>query len=264
MYVGLIFGSLFFGSASFGLLCLIFLLLSFDEYFQLIKRMKIRAYDAIVLILTGLSFILVLLHKEIDLPLQFMALIPLVFIYIMVKELFGKIKNPFMNVGFTMFGFIYTFVPIVSLYLIGFYDKYSLTNDFNPMILVAFFLLIWANDTGAYLVGSAIGKHKLMEKISPKKTIEGSLGGLGLTIFGAYVVSLFATQISVLDWFVIAIIVVIFGSLGDLFESLLKRKAEVKDSGKIIPGHGGILDRLDSILFAAPVVLIYLMVIGHL
>lgn len=226
--------------------------------------MKIRAFDPVVLILSGLSFLLVFLYKEIDLPLQFMALIPLSFTYIMIKELFGKLKNPFVNIGFTVFGFIYVFIPMVSLYLIGFYDKYSITSSFNPIILVAFFLLIWANDTGAYLVGSAIGKHKLMEKISPKKTIEGSLGGLFLTLIGAYVVSLFATQISILDWFVIAVIVVIFGSLGDLFESLLKRKAEVKDSGKIIPGHGGILDRLDSILFAAPVVLIYLMLIGNL
>jgi len=262
MYVGLIFGSLFFGSASFGLLCLLFLVLSFDEYFRLINRMKIRAYDPIVLILSGLAFLLVFLYKEFDLSPKYLSLIPLCLIYIMIKELFGKIKSPFINIGFTILGFVYTFIPMVSLYLIGFYNKYSLTNDFSPKILVAFFLLVWANDTGAYAVGTAMGKHKLIERISPKKTIEGSLGGLSLTLVGAYVVSLFATQITLLDWFVIAVIIVIFGSLGDLFESLLKRKAEVKDSGRIVPGHGGMLDRLDSTLFAAPVVLIYLMTIG--
>jgi phosphatidate cytidylyltransferase len=154
-------------------------------------------------------------------------------------------------------------LPQASLYLLGFYENYSWNNEFNYELLIGFFILNWSGDTGAYLVGSAIGKNKLLERISPKKTIEGSLGGLILTVLIAYFISMVFKQVSLLDWIIVAILIVIFGTAGDLFESMIKRKAEVKDSGTLIPGHGGILDRFDSILFSAPVVFIYLNIIGQ-
>ena len=263
MYVGLILGSLSLGSISFGLLCMLILILALDEYFKLVKRIKVSPPDILIIICSGLSFILVFMNKSIDLNTKYLFLIPLSFLLFMSRELMKNTKNPLTNLTYGIFGMVYIFFPLTSLFYMGFYDSYSWGDSFQPELLLGFFVLIWANDTGAYLAGSVFGKHKLFERISPKKTIEGSLGGLVLAIGVAYVASIYAHQISLLDWLVISLIVVVFGSLGDLFESMLKRKVDVKDSGKLIPGHGGILDRFDSILFAAPVVFTYLALIAN-
>ena len=130
-------------------------------------------------------------------------------------------------------------------------------NKYNPKIIISIFILIWTNDTFAYIVGKSIGKHKLLEKISPKKTIEGFIGGIFFTVLASYIIAKYYIQIKEVNtfiWIIIALIVSIFGTIGDLIESKFKRIAGVKDSGKIMPGHGGVLDRLDSIIFAAPIV----------
>jgi len=129
------------------------------------------------------------------------------------------------------------------------------------MVLLGFFLLIWANDSGAYIVGSLVGKNKLFERISPKKTWEGFLGGGFFALMFAWLISYFVTEISLIDWLVVALITFVFGTFGDLIESLLKRMVKVKDSGNILPGHGGILDRFDSMIIAAPMVFIYLVLV---
>jgi len=127
------------------------------------------------------------------------------------------------------------------------------------------FILIWANDTFAYIVGKTIGKHKLFERISPKKTIEGFVGGMVFTVIGAYILgqSFYFTFLTPWQWMAFAAILVIFGTLGDLVESHLKRNAGVKDSGTIMPGHGGILDRLDSVLFAIPFLFLYYQILNY-
>ena len=118
--------------------------------------------------------------------------------------------------------------------------------------------MIWANDTGAYLVGSQIGKTPLFVKHSPKKTIEGSLGGFAFTLFISYLFYTFVGILELKDWLIIAGIISVFGTLGDLVESMLKRSLNIKDSGTILPGHGGILDRFDSVILASPTVFLYL------
>lgn len=131
-------------------------------------------------------------------------------------------------------------------------------KGYNPKIILGIFILIWTNDTFAYIVGKSIGKNKLFERISPKKTIEGFVGGLLFSILAGIIISKFYINSSqtytMYLWIGIAVIVSIFGTIGDLIESKFKRVANVKDSGKIMPGHGGVLDRLDSIIFAAPFV----------
>ena len=126
------------------------------------------------------------------------------------------------------------------------------SEQFAKLLIVGVFVLIWVNDSFAYLVGKTLGKHKLFPKISPKKTIEGSLGGLIFALIAAYIISTFEPILTRLEWMVLAVVIVIMGNLGDLLESKFKRVAGVKDSGAILPGHGGILDRLDSLVFAAP------------
>lgn len=164
------------------------------------------------------------------------------------------------------------------LYLIGyillpfiFIVKISFgINDYNPKIIIGLFILIWTNDTFAYLVGKSIGKHKLYERISPKKTIEGFLGGVVFAVFAGYLISKLYikpnpdfSDKSILIWTMIALIVGVFGTIGDLIESKFKRIAEVKDSGKIMPGHGGILDRLDSVIFVAPIVYLFYQILSY-
>ncbi len=118
--------------------------------------------------------------------------------------------------------------------------------------------MIWVNDSFAFLVGKNFGKRKLFISVSPKKTQEGFLGGLVFALIAAFIISKFNTDFTVVNWLVIAVIVSVIGTIGDLVESKFKRQANIKDSGTIMPGHGGILDRLDSLLFAAPFVYLYI------
>lgn len=153
----------------------------------------------------------------------------------------------------------YLIIPFIILNKIpiGLYNKY------NPKIIISIFVIIWTNDTFAYLVGKNFGKRKLFEQISPKKTIEGFVGGLIFGVLAGYLLSKYYIQGALFFWLIISGIVVVFGTLGDLIESKFKRVAQVKDSGKIMPGHGGILDRLDSIIFAAPFVFLFYQIMNY-
>ena len=131
-------------------------------------------------------------------------------------------------------------------------------NGLQPYILLAVFATIWVNDTGAYLVGVSIGKHRLFERISPKKSWEGFVGGALAALISGYLFSIYIPEINLINWLIFSEIIVVFGTYGDLMESLVKRTVDVKDSGTIIPGHGGLFDRFDSMLLAAPVIFIYL------
>ncbi|CAC9974530.1 phosphatidate cytidylyltransferase [Flavobacterium panici] len=144
------------------------------------------------------------------------------------------------------------------------------TNDYNPKIIIGLFVLIWTNDTFAYLVGKSMGKHKLFERVSPKKTIEGFLGGMVFAAFAGFLISKLYIQPnpafsgkSILIWTIIALIVSVFGTIGDLIESKFKRIACIKDSGSIMPGHGGILDRLDSVIFVAPIIFLFYQILYY-
>ncbi len=139
----------------------------------------------------------------------------------------------------------------------------SYTGDFTPELVVGIFSLIWINDTFAYLVGKNFGEKKLFERISPKKTVEGFLGGLFFTMIAGYLVHFYTELLELHHWIGIAIIMSIFGTLGDLIQSKFKRQAGVKDSGRLMPGHGGLFDRLDSIIFASPFVYAYLQLLNY-
>jgi len=135
--------------------------------------------------------------------------------------------------------------------------------NFEPFILLGIFILAWTNDTFAYLVGKKFGKRKLMEKISPKKTVEGFLGGLVGALIASYFIYQYTSHYNLIIWLILAIIISVFGTIGDLIQSKFKRLAGVKDSGKIMPGHGGVYDRLDSIIYASPFIYSFLIVIHY-
>jgi phosphatidate cytidylyltransferase len=150
-----------------------------------------------------------------------------------------------------------------------FYNEYFIGPDQGWLPLILSILLIWVNDIFAYLTGVSIGRHKLFERISPKKTIEGSIGGAVFTMLFAYLLNRFVLNVYFFDNYLsdmqvifLALGIVVFGTLGDLTESMMKRHAGVKDSGNLIPGHGGILDRFDATFMAIPFIFIYLTIIN--
>jgi phosphatidate cytidylyltransferase len=172
-------------------------------------------------------------------------------------ELFAASSKPFTQVATILLGVLYVGIPYALLVCIAYR-----TGSFDTSVILGMLLLTWANDTGAYLIGSKIGKTPLLPRISPKKTWEGTLGGIAFGLFVAYLLSLFLPALTLKEWLILGVIVVIFGSLGDLVESMLKRSKGVKDSGTLLPGHGGFLDRFDAFFFLLPFAAVYLLWVG--
>jgi phosphatidate cytidylyltransferase len=193
----------------------------------------------------------------------FLLLVPMLSVT-MVIELYRRQEKPFDSLAHTFFSVLYTAIPISMVPFSAFSHTGLaplLGNGnllFSPGIIVGFFLLLWANDTGAYLVGVSIGKHRLMERISPKKSWEGFFGGMMIAAIVAWLLSDWLGVVGKADWIIISVIVSVAGTYGDLIESMLKRSSGVKDSGTIMPGHGGFLDRFDSAVVAFPVVFLYI------
>lgn len=181
-------------------------------------------------------------------------------LYVVCRSTFLPHQAMLPSLGNSLIGQLYIAVPLaLTIRLTLVVDPFSSMTQFDGLLLLAIFIFIWVNDTGAYLVGSRWGKRRLAPSISPKKSVEGSIGGLLLVLLSAVVLRLLLfPELSWLRILLIATVVAVFGTIGDLFESSLKRQAGVKDSGKLIPGHGGILDRIDSLLLAVPAVYLLL------
>lgn len=186
-------------------------------------------------------------------------------IYLLISELYLKRKSPINNWAYSMLAQMYIALPLSLLNVLAISVPTEPVNaevTFNGIIPLAVFLFLWANDTGAYCVGSLIGKRKLFPRISPNKSWEGSIGGGITAIIVSQVLATFVDGFTHWEWFGLAVIVVLFGTWGDLVESLLKRQLGIKDSGHILPGHGGMLDRFDSSLLAIPAAVVYLYTIS--
>lgn len=184
-------------------------------------------------------------------------------LYCYIKELYGKHPNPIANLGIIMLSQLYIVLPLALINVLAFtqFDCYTGAKAYYAIPL-AIYIFIWINDTGAYLSGVTLGRHKLFPRISPKKSWEGSIGGALLTVASAFAIAHFYTFMNTWQWIGMALVVVVAGTFGDLTESMIKRQVGIKDSGHILPGHGGFLDRLDSMLFAIPAVVVYLLAIS--
>lgn len=174
------------------------------------------------------------------------------FIWIALIELFRNKKNPFANLSISFGGIIYVVLPLLLINYMSVSGKE--TDTIFP--LLGIFIMIWCSDTFAYLVGRKIGKHKMFERISPNKSWEGFFGGMTFAILAGIIMAYFLEGQPYIEYTIYGMIAASFGTLGDLIESMLKRSLNLKDSGKILPGHGGLLDRLDSVLVVIPVIFV--------
>ncbi len=253
---------------SFFLAGLIMLVGSQYEYYRITGNTGTRP-QMIPGIITGISgYVLATLCAAGKIPMKFLLLIIPMFAVIMIIELYRKQEKPFDSLAHTFFSLIYTVIPF-SLFPFSAFNHEGIGTllphgelIFSPGIVVGFFLLIWANDTGAYLIGVTLGKHRLFERISPKKSWEGFIGGVILAAAVSWMLSGWLGVVSPVKWIIISLIVSITGTFGDLVESMLKRSAGIKDSGNIMPGHGGFLDRFDSAVMSFPLVFLFISFFG--
>jgi phosphatidate cytidylyltransferase len=251
------------GKTSFDILSYLFLLftcVALYEYRTLLQQKGINL-SVFFYVISVLLYLIVTVASCDNMRTMFLLvsmplMLGLLFLLFIV-EMFRKQENPFTNIAYSILGIMWIVLP------------FALVNHFHLLLsewrflLLSVFIIIWLYDTFAYCVGMLIGKHRLFERISPKKSWEGAIGSTILTLTTAYFANiLFPTlPLTHLQWIGLAIVIILFGTLGDLVESLFKRQLSVKDSGTILPGHGGVLDRFDSILFAILFVWIYLNII---
>lgn len=251
VYVGLIIGSLFLHKFAFSALLLFFNVAALYEF----AGFRIKELGEIIrlLFLSVLTFVLhhfVIVGSLSPDWLWVFALIP---IGIATRILFAKKTEQDVEISYPLLGLLYITVPLMLLNQLNM----EISEDVSWLIIIIL-ILIWVNDSFAYLTGMAIGKHKLFERISPKKSWEGFFGGILATVVVAWFFHGKVGIDGIGEWIFLALLVALSSVIGDFVESMFKRSAGVKDSGKLIPGHGGVLDRIDSILFVFPVVFVYL------
>ena len=238
------------------------------EYFNMIKATGVKPQAAAGIVTSSAVYILsVLIASGVLKFTCFLLLIPVATV-VMIIELYRKQERPFDSLAHTFFPVLYTAVPF-SMFPFSAFGHIGLNpiighgvQAFSPGIVVGFFLLLWVNDSGAYLAGVSFGKHRLMERISPKKSWEGFIGGFVLTLVAAWFLSAWMGVVDRKGWIIISVIISVAGTYGDLLESMLKRSTGFKDSGNIMPGHGGFLDRFDSTIISFPLVFLYITLFG--
>lgn len=181
-------------------------------------------------------------------------------IYLLVTELYSKQPDPINNWAYTMLSQMYIALPFSLINVLAFTSTPDGRVMFNTILPLSVFIFLWTNDTGAYCIGSLLGRHKLFPRISPGKSWEGSVGGALFVLAAAWAISYFldGAILTTIQWLGLGLVVAVFGTWGDLVESLFKRTLGIKDSGNILPGHGGMLDRFDSSLIAIPAAVVYL------
>ena len=263
-----IFGGFWLHPVSFFLTGLLLLTGTQYEYFMMISSTGVKP-QMLPGIITGIAvYVLSTLIAAGKIPSDsFLFLIPLISI-IMIIELYRKKEKPFDSLAHTFFSVVYIAVPF-SMFPFAAFSRNGIDSilphssiQFSPAIVLGFLVLLWANDTGAYLIGITFGKHRLMERISPKKSWEGFFGGLLITAAIACLLPGWFGVLCITDWIIISVIISVTGTYGDLAESMLKRSLGVKDSGNILPGHGGFLDRFDSMILSFPLVYLYILLFG--
>lgn len=271
IFVGVLIGCILGGPISFSLLFALITALTIHEFGVIISKQPDVEINKPICMLAGVFLFFGFAYLGV-MPGQTEILIPYLFliIYLLVSELYLKKKNPLNNWAYAMMSQIYIALSFAMLNVLAYHsigNEGELSNyqvQYNPILPLSIFIFTWINDTGAYCTGMLFGKHRLFERISPKKSWEGSIGGGVFSIIAAIVMAHYFPFMPISIWIGLSLTVVVFGTLGDLTESLLKRTIGIKDSGNILPGHGGMLDRFDSTLMAVPAAVVYLYIISFI
>ena len=258
VYIALVISSIYFGGWLFATFFGILVIIGMHEAQKLAWKGKCSTTLQVRDIATGMALFLgAFASVAFGTDPRLAAPLPILLVLArFIAGLYLKEQSPIASWANSCFTICYVAVPLTTLALI--------LHTYGMLIALFMFVCIWLNDTGAYLVGCTIGKHRLFERISPKKSWEGFFGGFVLCIAAGAAANLYFTEESWLQWAVLGAVVSIAATLGDLIESLIKRTVGVKDSGNIMPGHGGILDRIDSLLLVAPATLVYLLFLNLL
>ena len=255
IYVGVIVGCIFWGIIPFSILVALLGVLAVFEFEKICEGITNNSLPAMILDAIGVVF---LTYSSLIFPVLGWIV---VYIFRIVLQLYLRDGKPIRSLALSLMTQIYIGVPMALLVALG--------SDIGLHFILAIFLMIWINDTGAFVVGSLLGRHRLFERISPKKSWEGFFGGLAFNLMTGCLFALFGgwfwdVRWNVITWLIFAAVITIFSTWGDLVESLMKRSLHIKDSGKIMPGHGGILDRLDSLLLVMPAAFIFVVIANHL
>ncbi|WP_375323796.1 phosphatidate cytidylyltransferase [Flagellimonas sp. GZD32] len=253
IYVVLLLGTVFLSSDAFDFLFMAFGLACLYEYKRIVRLKGYYLFAAYL----ALWWVFIYLTNDTT-AVTILMLLTITVDVALLMFLFSKKPRTFTDVQKFLIGLFYIGGGCIFLTMIPYKQE-----EFAQFLIMGIFILIWVNDTFAYLVGRLFGRTKLFPSVSPKKTIEGSVGGLIFALVAAYFLSWYETRLSIMEWMAMAGVIVVAGSLGDLLESKFKRMAGVKDSGAILPGHGGIWDRLDSLVFAAPFAYLILTIFSY-
>ena len=222
------------------------------EFYQLVNLGGVRPNKLLGVGSGLIAYTLLFLYASGHLPGNFLYLMGPMVVLIYLTELYQQGTTPFTNIAYTLLGIVYVGSPFALLHSIAFVQ-----GTYRYEIVMGILLILWANDTGAYLVGSSINKHTLFKRISPHKSWEGVLGGAVFALLVSCILAGYYSMIGLGTWISMGSIIVVAGTYGDLVESMLKRSLKIKDSGNMIPGHGGLLDRFDSLLLATPCIVAF-------
>ncbi|MDR1678191.1 MAG: phosphatidate cytidylyltransferase [Prevotellaceae bacterium] len=269
LFVAVVLGCILWNEYSFAVFFTLISVLGVLEFHKLVKtKYEVDIHWNFPAIGAVLLFLCLYLTAVFPFAIYGLGIYLLFVISVFIFELFRKKEDPILNWAFFALGQLFIALPFAMLNFIAFEQGEMRANYYDGTFLLAFFVIVWVYDTGAYCTGMLWGKHRLFERISPKKSWEGAVGGFLFALLAACLFFYFENEyskggsaLSLPEWFGFATIIVIFATLGDLSESLFKRTIGVKDSGKMLPGHGGILDRFDSVLFASTAIALYLFVV---
>lgn len=264
VYIGLIIGAVLWGSVGVALLCSVFALIGIFELenmaaYRLLFRWRPAYFIDALIALSAIWSAYFMFGNSYGFPGHYlMTALPVLLAVRFLIQIFLRNNKGIFSIAISVFALIYLCIPLCYFIALEYLIHFK-------WIIVALISMIWINDTGAYLVGCTFGRHRLYEAISPKKSWEGFFGGIIFNI-GAGVAFFYMfrhahVDWSLISWIVVGICVSVTATVGDLFESMIKRNCDVKDSGSIIPGHGGILDRIDSLLFVVPMLVMLISII---
>jgi phosphatidate cytidylyltransferase len=275
IFLFVVISAIVFHQLTFALLFLLIIILGLLEFYTLLEKNGHFPQKWIGIVIGSLTFITLFFNNtaaygitSLILPIYLPA-----FFTIFLAELFRNKEQAFSNIALTFLGIFYVSVPLSLWSLVLMKPISGLVSDslhhwpahygydYNWHYLLGYFFLMWTADTGAYLSGRFLGKHKLFERLSPKKTWEGFIGGIIMSLVVAKLNAIYFTELRLSQWVIVAMLTCVLGTLGDLVESMFKRSIDIKDSGSLLPGHGGILDRFDGVFISSPFVVAYLLLI---